>query len=205
VNVLRAVILSESNQDSSSSIIEHFKKTGNPIGFFYFDFRQQTQTLYSRFLASLILQLTHYPGSTALPASLRELYQNHGMEPTVSELECALHSICDCLRHPYIILDAYDECPHLLQHSVLYLIQALVERNARVLVFTRPGLCMGIRPVLRNSAKYFVDLEGEKLNLENDIQKYLGRRLEWDPEFCRWDREASQIIMEQLAADFSKG
>jgi hypothetical protein len=152
-------------------------------------------------LASLTLQLGH----ATPPAPLQELYQGLHREPTISNLESVLHSICDSLTHPYIILDAYDECAIFLQLSVLRLIQHLTGCGVRILIFTRPGFGLGVRDLLRNDTGYFVNLEEEKVNLEKDIQEYLRQKMERGKQLHQWDPQTSQIVMDQLATDSSKG
>jgi hypothetical protein len=147
---IRTLITQQSNEAFSASAIEYLKGTGSPIGFFYFDFRRAAEQDDSRLLGSLILQLAQCSDNAAPPPSLRELYQGLHREPTSPELERVLQNICDSLAHPYIILDAYDECGNDTQYSVLRLIMHLtVQHGARGLIFTRPGLQLGLRRVLR--------------------------------------------------------
>jgi hypothetical protein len=203
VGISRILTTQQPNEAFSASVIEHLKNTGNPLAFFDFDFRSREEQDYHEFVVFLIVQLAQY---SVPPTSLREVYQELRREPTISELETMLHSICYSHTHPYIVLDAYDECSNHMQYFVLDLIQRLrAQHELRILIFTRPGLNPGVRSALRDDAEYLVDFEEEKLHLERDIREYLRQRVELDRQLHRWDPGTSQIVIDQLAADSSKG
>ncbi|UKZ78861.1 hypothetical protein TrVFT333_006607 [Trichoderma virens FT-333] len=103
--ILTAIVIS-----NLTSRFAHDPSVG--IAYIYFNFWQQEEHKVEDLFASLLKQLTR--GQSSLPASVKDLYDQHkgkGTRPSLDKISKVLQSVIRvCYSKVFIIIDALDEC-----------------------------------------------------------------------------------------------
>jgi hypothetical protein len=194
----------------SSTIIENIKgicKTGlASMGFFYFDFRDQSKQDARGALSSLLTQLAAQ--SDAYCESLSELYSAHNAgshQPSDGELkECLSNMLSLRNRGPiFIILDAIDECPNSTgtpspREKVLEFVEWLTNldcSHVSICVTSRPEA--DIEAVLLPLASHTISLHGEN-GQQEDIANYIKWFINSDPKARKWRKGDKELVLKKL-------
>ena len=177
------------------------------MGYFYFDFKDQSKQDSRTALSSILIQLAAQ--SDGYCESLFALYAAHdagSQQPSEYELrECLGNMLMLQDQGPmFIILDAIDECPNNTgtpspRESVLEFVEWLTELN-----YSHLSVCITSRPetdiedVLLPLASYTVSLHGENGQKE-DIVNYIKWFINSDPKTRRWRKEDKELVIEKLS------
>jgi hypothetical protein len=177
------------------------------MGFFYFDFKDQSKQDARGALSSLLTQLAAQ--SDACCESLFALYSAHSAgshQPSEAELrECLSNMLSVQYRGPmFIIIDAIDECPNSTgtpspREKVLEFIEWLSNLHCShlsICVTSRPE--SNIEAVLLPLASYTVSLHGENGQNE-DIVNFIKWFVSSDPKARKWRREDKELVLEKLS------
>ena len=177
------------------------------MGFFYFDFKDQSKQDTRGALSSLLIQLAAQ--SDDYCESLHALYSMcdaGSQQPS----ECALR---ECLRSMvalqnrgpiFFVIDAIDECPNSTgtpspREKVLELLEWLSNLKCphlSVCVTSRPET--DIEAVLLPLASHTVSLHGENGQKE-DIVNYIKWFINSDPKARKWRKEDKKIVLIRLS------
>jgi hypothetical protein len=176
------------------------------MGFFYFDFKDQSKQDTRGALSSLLTQLAAQ--SDAYCESLSALYSAHNAgshQPSEAELrECLSNMLSLQNRGPmFIIIDAIDECPNSTgtpsqREKVLDFVEWLSNlhcSNFSICVTSRPEA--DIEAVLLPLASHTISLHGENGQKE-DIANYIKWFINSDPKARRWRQEDKDLVLRKL-------
>jgi predicted small metal-binding protein len=177
------------------------------MGFFYFDFKDQSKQDARGALSSLLTQFAAQ--SDAYCESLSALYSAHNAgshQPSEAELrECLSNMLSLQNRGPmFIIIDAVDECPNSTgtpsaREKVLEFVEWLSNLHCSHL-----SICITSRPesdieaVFRPLASHAVSLHGEDGQKE-DIVNYIKWFINSDPKARKWRKEDKELVFEKLS------
>ena len=195
----------------SSAIIEDVKgvcKAGlASMGFFYFDFKDQSKQDVRGVLSSLLTQFAAQ--SDAYCESLSVLHSAHNAgshQPSEAELrECLRNMLSLQNRGPmFIIIDAIDECPNSTgtpspREKVLEFVEWLSNLRSSQL-----SICVTSRPesdieaVLRPLASHTVSLHGESGQME-DIDNYIKWFINSNAKARKWRKEDKELVFGKLS------
>ena len=176
------------------------------MGFFYFDFKDQSKQDARGALSSLLIQFATQ--SDAYCETLSALYSAHGagsQQPTEYALRECLRSMLKLRnRGPiFIIIDAIDECPNSTgtpspREKVLELVEWLSRLQCSQL-----SICTTSRPeadietVLLPLASHTVSLHSESGQRE-DIVNYIKWFISSDPKARKWRKDDKELVLERL-------
>ena len=195
----------------SSTIIEDcngVRKAGLAcVGYFFFDFKDQSKQDIRGALSSLLIQLAAQ--SDAYCESLSALYSDLDAgtkQPSEDALkECLGNILMLQDQGPiFIILDAIDECPNRTgtpspRENVLELIEWLLQSQySRLSVCVTSRLEADIEAVLQPLASHTVSLHGESGQKE-DIINYITWFMNSDPKARKWRKEDKELVFEKLS------
>jgi hypothetical protein len=195
----------------SSAIIEDLKEARQAglasIGYFYFDFKDQSKQDSRSALSSLLIQLAAQ--SDAYCKSIFALYSAHDaglQQPSEQALrECLRNILMLQNQGPiFIVLDAIDECPNSAgtpspRENVLEVVEWLSELH-----YSHLSICVTSRPeadiedVLGPLASYTISLHGESGQKE-DIVNYIKWFINSDPKARKWRKEDKDLVLKMLS------
>jgi hypothetical protein len=177
------------------------------MGFFFFDFKDQSKQDARGVLSSLLIQLAAQ--SDAYCESLFALYSEHdagSKQPGEYALRECLDNILKLQDQGpiFIIIDAIDECPNSAgtpspRETVLELVKWLSE-----LPYSHLSICVTSRPeadieaVLQPLASHTVSLHDESGQNE-DIINYVTWFINSDPKARKWRKEDKELVIEKLS------
>jgi hypothetical protein len=179
------------------------------LAFFYCDFREDQKKDLRGLLSSLLVQLCHQ--SDSYSDILSKLYSEHAnglRHPSDDVLAGCLKDLLKLDGHApvYLIVDALDECPNILNTSfitspreeVLNLIEDLIKSqipNVRVCVTSRPE--PDIKDVLHPLVLHTVSLHDES-GQQRDIDEYIKSVINAHPKNKRWKAEDKRLVIDVL-------
>jgi len=176
------------------------------LGFFYFDFKDQSKQGARGALSSLLTQFAAQ--SDAYCEALSELYSEHdggSQQPSEYELRECLRSMLTLrnLGPIFIIIDAIDECPNSTgtpspREKVLELLEWLSNLQCSQLFIcatSRPEA--DIEAVLLPLASDTVSLHVESGQKE-DIVNYIKWFISSDPKARKWRKDDKELVLERL-------
>lgn len=195
----------------SSTIIEDcngVRKAGLArMGFFFFDFKDQSKQNVRGALSSLLIQLAAQ--SDAYCESLSALYSEYdagSRQPSEYALRECLENILMLQNQGpiFIIIDAIDECPNNTdtpspRENVLELVEWLSE-----LQYSHVSICVTSRPeadieaVLQPLASHTVSVHGESGQKE-DIINFITWFMDSDPKARKWRKEDKELVVKKLS------
>ena len=178
------------------------------MGFFYFDFKDQSKQDDRSVLASLLIQLAAQSDTYCESLSALHVEHNEGSEqPSENALRGCLENMLMLQDQApiFIILDAIDECPSSAgtpspRENVLDLIEWLSE-----LLCPHLSICItsrleaDVEAVLQPLASHTVSLHGES-GQKDDIIKYIKWFINSDPKARKWRQEDKELVFERLSA-----
>jgi hypothetical protein len=177
------------------------------VGYFYFDFKDQSKQHTRDALSSFLIQLAAQ--SDAYCESLSDLYSAHdagSQQPSEYALrECLSKILIVQDQGPiFIFIDAIDECPNSAgtpspRENVLELVQWLSDLHYSHLYFcitSRPEL--DIEAVLLPLSSHAISLHDES-GQKGDIISYIKWLMTSDPKARRWRKEDKEIVVEKLS------
>jgi hypothetical protein len=177
------------------------------MGYFYFDFKDQSKQNSRGALSSLLIQLAAQ--SDAYCESLFALYSAHdGGTQQASE-----YALRECLENMlvlrdqgpvFIVLDAIDECPSNAgtpspRETVLELVEwlsGLDHSHLSICITSRPET--DIEEVLQPLASHTLSLHGES-GQKRDIVNYIKWFIQSDSKARKWRREDKELVVEKLS------
>ena len=176
------------------------------MGFFYFDFKDQSKQDSRGALSSLLTQFAAQ--SDAYSESLSGLYSAHNAgshQPSEGELrECLSNMLSLQNREPiFIILDAIDECPNSTgtpspREKVLEFVEWLSNircSDLSICITSRPEA--DIEAVLLPLASHTVSLHGEDGQKE-DIANYVKWFINSDSKARKWRKGDKELVHKKL-------
>jgi Cdc6-like AAA superfamily ATPase len=165
------------------------------IAYIYCNFRRQDEQKINHLLASLLKQLAE--GQPSLPASVKDLYDQHRTKrtrPSLDEISRSLQAVTALYSRVFIIIDALDEfqvsdgCRHRLL-SGLFNLQAKCGVN----------LFATSRPILSIEEEFERTLKLEIRASEEDVQKYIDGHMSDLPRFVAQSLELQEEIKTTIA------
>ena len=195
----------------SSTITEDLKRVHKAglasLGFFYFDFKDQSKQDVGSVLSSLLIQLATQ--SDAYCERLSTLYLEHNegsQQPNENALrECLGNMLMLRDQAPiYIIIDAIDECPNSAgtpspRENVLELIEWLSKlQYSHLSICITSRLEADIEAVLQPLASHTVSLHDER-GQKDDIINYIKWFINSDPRARKWRKEDKELVVEKLS------
>ncbi|KAL9602876.1 MAG: hypothetical protein Q9219_001572 [cf. Caloplaca sp. 3 TL-2023] len=164
------------------------------IAFFYFTFNDKSKQDCSAFLKAVILQLsTQLSGAREDLTDMYETYQPGTMPPRT--MLDYLQRIVQRFDHVYLLIDALDEAPkkpndareHVL--DVLETIRGWSCAGLHLLVTSRdePDIRMSLDPCRGQ------EIEMQNNEIDQDISKYISRRLAEDRNLRKWSQHRDKI------------
>ena len=177
------------------------------MGYFYFDFRDNSKQDVRSLLSSLIAQFS--AKSNSCYHILSDLYSVH--DAGSQQPDC--HALAECLKKMlklpglppiYIIVDALDECPDTSgivspRERVLELLEELVDLhlpNLHLCVTSR--LEADIRSALDPLASHTMSLHNQ-IGQNKDIVDYINSVVHSDRKMRRWRAEDKQLVIDTLS------
>ncbi len=177
------------------------------MGFFYFDFKDQSKQGARGVLSSLLIQLAAQSNDYCESLSaLYSAYDAGSQQPSEYALrECLRSMVAPQNRGPiFFVIDAIDECPNSTgtpspRETVLELLEWLLNLKCphlSVCVTSRPEA--DIEAVFRSLASYTVSLHGESGQKE-DIVNYIKWFINSNPKARKWRKEDKELVFEKLS------
>ena len=177
------------------------------MGFFYFDFKDQSKQDDRSVLASLLIQFAAQSDTHCKSLSALHVEHNEGSEqPSENALRGCLESMLMLQDQApiFIILDAIDECPSSAgtpspRENILELVEWLSELHCPHL-----SLCItsrleaDVEAVLQPLASHTVSLHSES-GQKDDIIKYIKWFINSDPKARKWRKEDKELVFERLS------
>ena len=187
--------------------VKGMRKTGlASMGFFYFDFKDQSKQDARGALSSLLTQFAAQ--SDAYCESLSAFYSAHNAgshQPSEGELRKCLSNMLSLQNQGpmFIIIDAIDECPNSTgtpspREKVLEFIEWLSNLHCShlsICVTSRPEA--DIEAVLFPLASHTVSLHCEDGQKE-DIVNYIKWFINSDPKARKWRKGDKELVLEKL-------
>jgi len=195
----------------SFSIIEDITKLCEAglgsIGFFYFDFKDESKKNSRGALSSLLVQLAAQ--SDAYSEILYASYSKHdagSKQPSNDALKMSLKSMLAVPDQApiYIVIDALDECPNSTntpspREKVLSLVEWLVEScSSNLWVSVTSRIEADIEAILKPLASHKISLHTETGQKE-DITNYIKWFVNSDPKARKWRKEDKELVIERLS------
>ncbi|KAF8954305.1 hypothetical protein BDZ97DRAFT_2081794 [Flammula alnicola] len=181
-----------------ASVIDKVLGTNPALGtaYFFFDGRDSQKELqaHDKCIRSLIVQFSRKCGG-GIPTALVDLHRRCGghQQPSIRELQDALQDILKQFTHPYIIIDALDECAE--HEKTLKWIDEITSEmkdlgalQLHLMVTSRP--LHNIETVLGKIGAGCVDV-GEATE-NQDISTFIEHEV--TSKFERWDKEMQEDI-----------
>ena len=176
------------------------------MGFFYFDFKDQSKQGARGVLSSLLIQLAAQSNDYCESLSaLYSAYDAGSQQPSEYALrECLRSMVAPQNRGPiFFVIDAIDECPNSTgtpspRETVLELLEWLLNLKCphlSVCVTSRPEA--DIEAVFRSLASYTVSLHGES-GQARDIEEYIRFVVNTDPKMRAWSAADKELVIETL-------
>ena len=176
------------------------------MGFFYFDFKDQSKQDTRGALTSLLTQFAAQ--SDAYCETLSALYSAHNVgfhQPSEAELRQCLSNMLSLQNRGqmFIIMDAIDECPNSTgapspREKVLEFVGWLSNLHCShlsICVTSRPET--DIEAVLLSLASCTVSLHGEDGQME-DIANYIKWFIYSDTMARKWKKDDKELVLEKL-------
>ena len=179
---------------------------GKVTAYFYFDFNDTQKQMPLLMLKSLITQLLsqHFK----MPAALEVLFSlcnNGSRQPHIDELLRTLQQLIPEFPQSFIILDALDESKD--RDELMDIITTITNwkiQNTHVIVTSRkePDIETFLEDFVQSG--HYVSLENK--TVDEDIQKYVRKRLADDKELKRWSSDPEmQLQIEKTLMEKSNG
>ena len=144
------------------------KSQNAAVAFLYCDYRQAKEHTPSRFFGSVVNQLALQQGIPAEGlAKLVRWTSKRENPPTLEESRQLFRTVAEGLSHPYLVIDALDECPLMTRDDLLDELKELGPKF-RVLITSR-------QKFKHYDAKRHLEVKVKAL--EKDIRKYLQTRV----------------------------
>jgi hypothetical protein len=176
------------------------------MGFFYFDFKDQSKQDTRGALSSLLTQFAAQ--SDPYCESLSALYSAHNagsLQPSEAGLRKCLSNVLSLQNQGpmFIIIDAIDECPNSTgapspREKVLEFVEWLTNlrcSHLSICVTSRPEA--DIEAVLLPLASYTISLHSENGQKE-DIANYIKWFIKSDPKARKWRKEDKELVLKML-------
>lgn len=191
-----------------SIVVDHIRakvSSDSAVGLSYVYFNYQTPEAHKpeNVLCALLKQLCRHKDE--LPDELVELYREckrQSQRPSLTSLETLLHLLIGSFQHPFLVIDAMDECvkeyrtyflPYLLQHS------KGSSSRLKIFVASRPEADIGSK----FSKGVCETLQVEVGKVDKDIAEYvrdfIASRSD-DENFCIIDPPLKKRIEETLVS-----
>jgi hypothetical protein len=190
-------ILTQSS--SSSSIVKHVTALRSAglayIGYFFFDFRDESKQSCNSLLHSLLYQLSTQSGHFSDQLShLHSLYEDGKQPPSDRTLTRCLKSMLSLSAHcVYLIIDGVDECP---DTQVLNLIEELVGHrlsNLRICATSRPDV-----GALKHLTTLSVSLHKQRGH-KQEITNHIYSAVYSDPKMGIWSEKDKRLVVETVS------
>lgn len=195
---------------TSSTIVEHIKRTENTLlAFFYFDPKDDAKRHLRGLLSSILVQLCNKSNDCwGLLSQLHTKLHEGSEVPSEDTLAKFLIYTLNFLHEitVFIVVDALDECPDTIgtpspREKVLGLVRNLIwSRNPNLHICVTSGLEQDIRGVLEplTFAPLLVSLH-EESGHKNDIINYINSFVHSDREMGDWAAEDRYLVIESLS------
>ena len=176
------------------------------MGFYYFDFKDQSKQHTRGALSSLLSQLAAQ--SDVYCESLSALYSAHNAgshQPSEGELKECLRNMLSLRNRgsTFIIIDAIDECPNSTgapspRERALEFVEWLSNihgSHLSICVTSRPEA--DIEAILLPLASHTVSLHGES-GQQEDIVDYIKWFINSDPKARKWRKRDKELVLKKL-------
>lgn len=122
--------------DHSSVVIDHLQHDrSNAVVFIYFDYKSKYTII--DVIGALLKQVARYRLTTSNAEALTR-HAQRGTRPVIRELLKMLQSEMETYCRRFIVVDALDECPAMIRHELLGILQKLSEDgNIKLMVTSR--------------------------------------------------------------------
>jgi hypothetical protein len=191
---------------TSSTVIEDLEKRRNEkrLAYWYFQFSDEATQVTCNMVRSFIRQLSISPLLEAINP-LWEKHKRRSSDPDIAELIGILDNLIDNFGEVFIVIDALDECPQMVdqreREKLLNLIRNLLSKhskNLHILATSRP------EPDIHSELKSYLNvniggvIDGDvKLFVKNAI--YLGGLKVWDDNIKKYIEKKLLEVEERCA------
>ncbi len=141
----------------------------------FFDYARRNQLTAETIVAELLLQLFLADISKFRDVLLNLYNEAEGgrRKPTLEELTTAFNTSCSRIGRIFVVVDALDECDHVVRRRLFTALDLLANKNCQMLIMSRPH----IQPTvyLNKLIAEFTELEIRAHRL--DLQLFLHNRI----------------------------
>ncbi|KAF8528316.1 hypothetical protein JB92DRAFT_2666721, partial [Gautieria morchelliformis] len=179
----------------STLVDELFRPNGRDllpaVAYFYFTNKQIGTNVAVRSLINQ-LSLTMTSHGDDIPAALESLYSQHSegrQSPTLDTLISTLKSLIESISHPYIILDALEECED--GNRLLQLIQEIHGCGSLHLLATSRDE-LDIMDVMSSLDPLSVPMDG--IHIQDDIHLHIHQTIYNNQRYQKWSLEVKEKV-----------
>ncbi|KAK6336186.1 hypothetical protein TWF696_001749 [Orbilia brochopaga] len=129
----------------SSLVIDHLRENTRhkqaAITYLYCNYKKYKEQSAIDLLSALLKQFVQ--GLSAIPDSVRTLYEKHGQtrsRSSIDEIVATIQSAANCYSETFIIVDALDECPDEHRNPLIATLKRLRAPSVKLMITTRPTI-----------------------------------------------------------------